>query len=242
MREILENYYPERVYGKFAAIAKVKEFILEQFFPVTCPFCGKVISYKQFCCADCFSKLEFLTDHCPRCSKKDCICDRLEFTDRIIAPFSYDEFYAEAVRRFKFHGHVEYAKPLAFFIYHVFCNLNLPDYDMICYVPMYKKKQKQRGYNQAYRLALFLSRFLNIPVCSDLTCVKLVKTQHFLSSEERKKNLKGAFALRSSSVAGKRILLCDDVCTTAATIEECSAVLKAGGAQNVTGICVSSTQ
>lgn len=94
-------------------LSELKELILEQFFPVTCPFCGKVISFRLSTCESCEKDLEFLSGVCGRCSKSVCICERLVVLERVFAPFSYDGAVEQAIHRFKFQNHPEYAKVLA---------------------------------------------------------------------------------------------------------------------------------
>ena len=65
--------------------------------------------------------------------------------------------------------------------------------------------------------------------------------QHLLSYEERRVNLKDAYFPGKSSVRGKRVLLCDDVYTTGATLESCAKALKEQGAVSVLGVVIAIT-
>lgn len=225
-------------------LSELKELILEQFFPVTCPFCGKVISFRLSTCESCEKDLEFLSGVCGRCSKSVCICERLVVLERVFAPFSYDGAVEQAIHRFKFQNHPEYAKVLAGYIVKCFGTNQLTErFDCIVPVPMEKAHRRERGYNQAEELALSLGNLCGLSVLSDaLRKIKKTPPQHLLSYEERLDNLKGVFGTGSDSIEGKRVLLCDDVCTTGVTMETCATLLKKNGAASVSGVVVASTQ
>ncbi len=110
--------------------------------------------------------------------------------------------------------------------------------DCICFVSMYPKKEKQRGYNQAKLIAEELGRCLSLPCCPLLKKTASTAAQHTLSAEQRKRNLRGVYtAVAPEQIAGKRILLVDDVITTGSTMTECAGVLIEHGAVWVGGVC-----
>jgi len=100
-------------------------------------------------------------------------------------------------------------------------------------VPLFWTKFLKRGYNQAALLAKTISRECNMEYADILKRIKDTKTQTRLSTEARRKNVYGAFMLKSGEVEGKNVLLIDDVMTTGATINECARVLKQAGAKEV---------
>lgn len=107
-------------------------------------------------------------------------------------------------------------------------------------VPLDKKRLRWRGFNQAEELAKGISKFLNIEILNNI----LIKTKETLpqvelSDEERKENIKGAFACQNQEkIKGRKILLVDDIYTTGSTMEECARVLKKAGAKEIIGIVV----
>lgn len=221
---------------------ELKELILEQFFPATCPFCGKVISFREDSCACCAEKLSLFDEPvCLRCGKTECICERLSSIDEIAAPFSYEEHIEKAIDRFKFRDHPEYAKAFAKQIAGKLGTDRV--YDAIAFVPMDRGRQKERGYNQAEELANALGECLNLPVLAD-ALVKTKKTaqQHLLPLDERRENLQKAFTPGEDKVDGLRLLLCDDVVTTGITMDQCAKTLKENGAASVTGAAFASVQ
>jgi ComF family protein len=113
--------------------------------------------------------------------------------------------------------------------------LDANDYDVIIPVPLHWRRLYWRGFNQAALLARALAHKMALPVdASSLLRTRATVPQTAQSSGERRRNIKGAFAVRRPDrVAGKRVLLVDDVITTGATVDECARVLKASGARAV---------
>jgi len=98
-------------------------------------------------------------------------------------------------------------------------------------VPLFPKKEKQRGFNQAFVIAKELAKRKNIELIKNqLIKVKNTAAQTSLKAAERHKNLKGAFEIiQNHTIKGKTVLLVDDVYTTGSTLQECSeALIKAG--------------
>ena len=109
--------------------------------------------------------------------------------------------------------------------------------DVVTFVPMTAKEIKERGYNQSELLAEEVAKRLNLPITSTVLKIKETDKQKRLTAKERRENLKGVFAVADkTAIKGKRILLVDDVITTGATVNECSAVLKKAGATKVSSL------
>jgi ComF family protein len=108
-------------------------------------------------------------------------------------------------------------------------------FDAVVPVPLHWRKQWDRGFNQSELLARHIARRRGIPVLRALRRKRATAVQAGLASAGRRRNVAGAFSLRSDAeaLAGKRILLIDDVMTTGATASVCASVLKRGGAQSV---------
>jgi len=109
------------------------------------------------------------------------------------------------------------------------------NWDLIMPVPLHPLKLREREFNQAERLAAHLSRAVNLPLDEkSLRRVTPTATQTRLTREQRAANMKNAFAVPPGRrLAGKRIVLVDDVFTTGATTSACARALRRAGAANV---------
>jgi ComF family protein len=112
--------------------------------------------------------------------------------------------------------------------------------DLIVPVPLHVKRLRSRGFNQAILLGEVLAREWQIPLHRQaMRRIRWTEPQINLTAEQRRDNVKGAFRVSDpAAVAGKRVLLVDDVFTTGSTAEECSKVLKKSGAAEVTVVTV----
>lgn len=107
--------------------------------------------------------------------------------------------------------------------------------DFITGVPLFPRRNRFRTYNQSALLARSLARRLHIP-CRTFALLRVrdTQTQTHLTAPERASNVRAAFQVPlPPMVAGRRILLIDDVMTTGATVNECARALKLAGAANV---------
>lgn len=217
-------------------------------YPPTCPVCNELLGTGvQSMCPDCRRRVRYLSGPlCYKCGKKlsereseyclDCSRGRHVFTAGR-ALYEYEDV-AAALYRFKYGGHREYAHffagELARQLGAYICSLQP---DGLVPVPMYRGKQRRRGYNQAELLAQALGRELDIPVYTELV-VRNRNTRPLkeLNSEERLNNLKRAFNLAQNSVKLKTIILIDDIYTTGSTMDQVSSVLLAGGSRKIYSI------
>src|SRR5690554_1043335 len=118
---------------------------------------------------------------------------------------------------------------------------NDPAYDRIdavVPVPLHPERLADRGYNQGLLLARPVAAALRVPVFDKvLVRTRFTKSQSGLGRRERKANVAGAFLVANCrEVAGKRLLLVDDICTTGYTLSECARVLLLAGARRVEGL------
>ena len=111
------------------------------------------------------------------------------------------------------------------------------DADLLVAVPLHPKRERKRGYNQSLLLAQATGKAIDRPVeAHALLRLKNTPSQLSLLAEERRDNMEGAFQAEREVVAGARILVIDDVCTTGATLEACAIALKEAGAASVWGV------
>ncbi len=112
------------------------------------------------------------------------------------------------------------------------------DFDLIIPVPLYNKKKRRRGFNQAALLAKYLGIKTGVEVAhTNLIRTRNTRIMHQLSRLDRRENVRAAFRLKKpENISGRSILIIDDILTTGATIEECGKVLYEAGAEAVTAM------
>lgn len=112
---------------------------------------------------------------------------------------------------------------------------------LIAAVPLAFERHAERGFNQALEIARRVARDLSLPLdASALLRVRHAAPQHVLALPERRRNVRGAFAVLGD-VRGKHLLVVDDVLTTGSTLDEVASVLKRAGAARVTNLVVART-
>jgi ComF family protein len=113
--------------------------------------------------------------------------------------------------------------------------LDADAYDVVIPVPLHRTRLRWRGFNQAALLGVALARRLNCSLdVATLARVRPTPPQTARDRAQRTRNVRDAFAVRRPSrVAGRRVLLVDDVMTTGATADECARVLRAAGARRI---------
>jgi ComF family protein len=107
--------------------------------------------------------------------------------------------------------------------------------DVVCPVPLHPKRLKRRGFNQSALLARALGERTGFAVEEELLLrVRDTHPQVDLPADERRRNVRGAFAVADGlSLRKQTVVLVDDVFTTGATLQECSAALRRAGADRV---------
>lgn len=212
---------------------KIANFFLGLLFPKFCFGCQNEGSYL---CEDCRAILEISKFHKQHSGQN--------LKDLYFALPYRSPLIKNLVRKFKYQPFVkELAKSLSFLIIEHFQLLdNKPSFIdfTIIPVPLKKSRLKWRGFNQAEEISKELSYFLEIPLFSScLIKTKETIAQIELVGDERKENIKGAFAVKNSQeIKNKKILLVDDVFTTGSTMEEAARVLKMTGAKEIIGVVV----
>lgn len=156
----------------------------------------------------------------------------------------YDGVLKELIHQFKYREKKYLAVPLSKLLVD-FAQRHLKEekFDYVVPIPLYRARQKKRGYNQAELLAQVLGGAINKPVLINLIeRRKKTRPQFGLNKDERFENLSGAFEISESgkeivpTIAGKTVLLIDDLATTGATLDECAKVLKTVGVSEVYGL------
>jgi ComF family protein len=145
----------------------------------------------------------------------------------------YEDTLRELIHLFKYGRVQTLSKPLGRLL-----ALALPRdqaFDVIVPMPLHWRKRWQRGFNQSELLAHEIGRRSNVRVRNALRRVRFTSAQAGLTNAKRRVNVSGAFrSKKKNSLAGKRVLLVDDVMTTGASAASCARALKLAGARHVT--------
>ena len=124
------------------------------------------------------------------------------------------------------------------------CNFDLNS-GIVTHVPMFTKKARERGFDQAEMIAMLLAKDLrgsSSQVSSQvLERMRETRPMFGLKKDERKKNVEGAFKLLNHytiKTLNQRMILVDDVWTTGSTMRECARVLKRAGVKEAWGVAL----
>lgn len=139
-----------------------------------------------------------------------------------------------AIAALKYENHPELAIPLGQWAGQTWRESGLaPPRLVVIPIPMYRDKQRQRGFNQAERLAHSFCQITGLPLKPNgLVRVRATAAQFGLSAAAREQNLDGAIQVPASArshLKGKQILLFDDIYTTGATVRSATAALQQAG-------------
>lgn len=205
---------------------KILDTILDWIFPPHCPFCGEILDHAGIC-DSCQSQLPWLSGSQSK--------TELEFVDHCYSPLFYDERVKQGIAAYKFQGAQYHGKSFAQFMNQCIGDSLDTEYDVITWVPLHPRRRKERGFHQTKLLGTEIGRLRGIPAWELLRKERKTDAQSGLTEDAaRRANVLGAFSvLDGKMVAGKRILLVDDVVTTGATLSECARILKTAGAETV---------
>ncbi len=156
------------------------------------------------------------------------------------APFDYARAAAayggavrEAIHGLKFGGRRSLARPLADLLGEQCAPMLAARPDALIPVPLARARERERGFNQAALVAERLGERLALGVRPRwLVRLRATAAQSDLTAPERRANVAGAFAA-SPAVAGRHVVIVDDVVTTGATVGECARALRAAGAGRI---------
>jgi len=160
--------------------------------------------------------------------------------DRATSFGIYEGPLRSLIHLFKYSGMKPLARTLAAFLER---GISIDEhFDAVVPVPLHWRRQWRRGFNQSAILARYVGRHRGIPVWNALRRKRATATQAGLANAGRRRNVAGAFVLKGNpwfgetltgKLAGKKILLIDDVMTTGATASACATALKRGGAGSI---------
>ena len=230
----------------------IKDFFKRNCFNLkwTCNVCGKENFNGDFFCDDCKNHLPInngsICNHCGRKTEFPvAYCDtcknHLTSLDGCRSAFIYDSPISEMIKSMKYFGKRYLAEVFAPYIANEYVNSGYK-VDYLAYVPMLKMAELKRGYNQSKCLSKEVSKLIGVEIL-DKAVIKKKKSkrQAKLTKKDRFSNLEGTFKVdRRKEIAGKNILIIDDVTTTGATAETIAKLLKKAKAKGVYLITVAS--
>lgn len=231
-------------------------------FPHKCLKCRQykdVDREEQYCLSSCFCSFclgdipVFIPPYCLSCGRQfgsgenhlceSCLKSRPDLSC-VRAAFYYQGIIKDVLGLFKYHAKLSLARILEEYLFRAFeLYFTKEKVDLILPIPLHPRKLRQRGFNQSYLLVRnFNKKHIKIhgdapPWHVDTRILERIKptlSQTGFDMELRRKNLDQAFRVRHGSrVAGKSIVMVDDVYTTGATCKEAAKILLASGAARV---------
>lgn len=221
------------------------ENIKDVLFPKTCPGCDRILGRGELICEACKNKIQYIVEpRCKKCGKGLAkeeyeLCYDCQHSTHLfrmgVAAFRYDKLISKSIYRFKYHNRRTYARFYGTALY-TSCKDDIKRWqaDALIPVPIHRRKEQRRGYNQAELLANELGKIMDVPV--DNRCLKRIrdtKPQKDFDKTGRKKNLEKAFKICTDVVEYKKVILVDDIYTTGSTIDECASVLMQAGVKDI---------
>jgi len=224
-------------------IKSIGKYLLNVLLPKTCAHCKEDLHYLDTgpLCPACLGSLEQITG--PSCIKcglpldsggEYCFSCRGNKSARlkvalVRSAFAFNPELRSLIHAFKYRGRKNLAESLGMELVRAYDrHPELKDYNFVIAVPLFRVKERERGFNQSELLAEVLAREKNLFVLKGaVERVRNTPSQTGLSKEERLKNVKEAFkVVKPELVKGRRILIVDDVATTLATTDELARALE----------------
>jgi ComF family protein len=239
----------ERAVAAQAALGRtVRETVADALFPPSCAGCGRRIARHGALCSSCWPQLRFIEK--PVCAvlgtpfsvplgegalSAKAIADPPPFA-RARAAVAYEGLARRFVLGLKFQDRQDQASWMAEWMLRAAPEL-VADADIITPVPLHWRRFIARRFNQSAVLAKAMADQCGKPFAPEvLVRTRSTQTQRGLTAPERDANVGRAFAVPEAvriAVAGRRVLLVDDVITTGATLKACTLALKKAGAAEV---------
>ena len=205
---------------------KLYYLLMNLLFPPKCILCGKLLnSNEQDLCREC------RVDSPEYPFRKE----KIQFLDSFTAVWYYEDTVRRSLLRYKFYGARGFAQSYGRLLAMKLLQTHPEGFDCLTWVPVSRLRKLRRGYDQVELLAKAVGRELGMEPVPLLKKVRHNRPQSGLSdAAQRRANVLGVYReTNREAVAGKRILLLDDILTTGATAGECARVLLTNGAKEI---------
>lgn len=199
---------------------KLKELMLDILLPKTCVACGR--EGKYIC-----EKCSLFLSEAPTISMTGGL-------EELVSAWEYEGLIKKVIFKIKYDGMFDAIDELVERAFEV-REPYIPEDTTITFVPLFKKKEMQRGFNQAELIAKKVGEITSRKVLSLLEKIKDTPSQTELNKEERIVNVKDSFQRKKGVSCYNNILLIDDVWTSGATMQECCRILKRSGVKKIWG-------
>ena len=210
---------------------KKRNALMELLFPRKCLLCRKLLKNAEAdLCGSCRKDMEAYP-----AGKRN-----VQFLDSFAAVWYYEGSVRASLLRFKFYGARSYAAGYARFLARTVRETLPGGFDVLTWIPVSRRRKLRRGYDQVELMARALGRELDMPSVSAMKKIRHNPTQSGIADDaQRRANVLGAYRVTApDKIAGKRVLLLDDILTSGATMAEAARVLKTAGAAEVHGLAV----
>jgi competence protein ComFC len=210
------------------------ETALGLLFPGRCLFCSAVLppgGDAPLCrlCQPLYAPAGLI---CPQCEQpgQDCACAAAGLPLQGLFALSwYEGEWRRMLHRFKYAGRRQLARPLGRWLGASLMRRSGWPLEMVVPVPLHRRKEAERGFNQAALIARYTAGALGLPLAGLLVKARFTPSQTSFSRRGRIRNVSGAFSYAGPERCGKAVLLVDDIYSTGATLKEAAAVLACRG-------------
>lgn len=200
-------------------------------FPPVCFICDqKLLHGRRIVCEPCFNAM-------PQISDKSVLALQSEmaspYVTNLYIKYEFASTFQQLIHLFKYEHHLTLARYFGAALSSTFFE-DINNHDLMVPVPLYKTRERERGYNQSAMIAAEIAGNTGIKFRNDvLMRFNPTKSQATLNRKQRIENVQNAFGVSDASIAGKRIIIIDDVITTGSTLNACAKVLFENNAKQI---------